>query len=49
MGAIDLEERPDSRREMRQYVIAGASTGEGGEDPESFSPPDEEVLTELRH
>jgi hypothetical protein len=49
MGAIAIEQRQDSRREMRQYVIAGPFTDEGPKDSETFSLPDEEPLAELRH
>ena len=49
MRAIANEERQDSHRETRQYVVAGPSTGEDSTDPELILPADQEAFTELRH
>jgi hypothetical protein len=38
MGAIAIEDRKDGHREIRQYVVAGPSTGESSTDPELILP-----------
>jgi hypothetical protein len=42
MRAIANEERLDSHRETRQYVVAGPSTSEDRTDPELILPADQE-------